>query len=63
MHKSPFSGSARLSRRSLLKTTAAATAAVATSSLVAPAILRAQETVRIGHLTPRTGSRGRRGGC
>ena len=66
MNKPPFGGPARpsrphLSRRSLLRTTAAATAAVATGSLASPAILRAQETLRIGHLTPRTGFLGQLG--
>jgi branched-chain amino acid transport system substrate-binding protein len=61
MNKPPFGGFARLSRRSLLTTTAAATAAAAIGSLAAPAILRAQETVRIGHLTPRTGFLGQLG--
>ena len=67
MNKPPFGGPARLSsprrsRRSLLRTTAAATAAVATGSLAAPAILRAQnDAIRIGHLTPRTGFLGQLG--
>ena len=61
MHKPPFGGSPRLSRRSLLRTTAAAATAVATGSLAAPAILRSQEAVRIGHLTPRTGFLGQLG--
>jgi branched-chain amino acid transport system substrate-binding protein len=61
MNKPPSGGFARLSRRSLLTTTAAATAAAAIGSLAAPAILRAQETVRIGHLTPRTGFLGQLG--
>jgi branched-chain amino acid transport system substrate-binding protein len=61
MNKPPYGGSARLSRRSLLRTTAAATAAVAAGSLASPAILRAQNAVRIGHLTPRTGFLGQLG--
>lgn len=62
MSDNPFRGSARLSRRSLLKTSAGATAAVAAGSLGFPAILRAQEeAIRIGHLTPLTGFLGQLG--
>jgi branched-chain amino acid transport system substrate-binding protein len=62
MSDTPFRGSARLSRRSLLKTSAGATAAVAAAGVGFPAILRAQEqALRIGHLTPLTGFLGQLG--
>lgn len=61
MNNSPFRGSARLSRRTLLKTTAAAATTVAAGSLGFPAILKAQESVRVGHVTPRTGFLGQIG--
>jgi branched-chain amino acid transport system substrate-binding protein len=62
MSDNPFCASARLSRRTLLRTTAGATAAVAATGLGFPAILKAQqETVRIGHLTPLTGFLGQLG--
>lgn len=60
MHDTPFRRSARLSRRKMLQATAG-TAAVAASSLGFPAILKAQESVPIGHLTPRTGFLGQLG--
>ena len=52
----------RLSRRALLGGAAAGGAAAALSSLGFPAIVKAQaETLRVGHLTPRTGFLGQLG--
>lgn len=48
-----------IGRREFLKTGAAA--AVAGSTLGFPAILRAQDTIKVGHLTPRTGFLGQLG--
>ncbi len=55
-------GGSRLSRRALLGGVAAGAAAAALGSLGFPAIVRAQaETLRLGHLTPRTGFLGQLG--
>ena len=52
----------RLTRRTLLKSAAGAGAAAATGALAFPAIVKGQaETLRIGHLTPRTGFLGQLG--
>ncbi|OGL21016.1 MAG: ABC transporter substrate-binding protein [Candidatus Rokubacteria bacterium RIFCSPLOWO2_12_FULL_71_19] len=52
----------RLTRRTLLKRVAGAGAAAATGALAFPAVVRGQaETLRIGHLTPRTGFLGQLG--
>lgn len=48
-------------RRKLLKTTAAGTAVVAAGSFGFPAILKAQDTIRLGHITPKTGFLGQLG--
>jgi branched-chain amino acid transport system substrate-binding protein len=55
-------GGSRLSRRALLGGVAAGGAAAALGSLGFPAIVKAQaETLRVGHLTPRTGFLGQLG--
>jgi branched-chain amino acid transport system substrate-binding protein len=50
-----------VSRRTLLKGTAAGAAAFATGTIGFPAILRAQDVIKIGHLTPLTGFLGQLG--
>lgn len=50
-----------VSRRELLKGAAAGTAIAAAGSIGAPAILRAQDVIRLGHITPKTGFLGQLG--
>jgi branched-chain amino acid transport system substrate-binding protein len=50
-----------LTRRSALQTAAAGAGVIAASQLGFPAVLRAQEAVKIGHLTPLTGFLGQLG--
>jgi branched-chain amino acid transport system substrate-binding protein len=52
---------AGFTRRDVIKTTAAGVTAVAASSLGFPAILRAEDVVRLGHITPKSGFLGQLG--
>lgn len=58
--KTPAPG-AGITRRDVIKTTAAGVATVAASSLGFPAILRAEDVVRLGHITPKSGFLGQIG--